>query len=270
MGTENNLNNPNRTFNITCQASATWSIYSKSWCRLLNRPPTNISLSSSSVPENRANFAFATLSASDPDASEVFTYTIIGGANASIFSISTNFLRIISAQNFELRLPDLQVQIRVSDKMGATFTRLFTITVTNVNEAPFNPQLSGQSVFENMPIATFIGNLTCMDHDAGDTQTWTLNNATSLFQINANELRTAVALNYEVLNVIYISVTIRDAAGLSANLIVPVTIHDANDPPKSIASTTTTVDEAISLGTVITTLQVSIKIVFLPIVGVLT
>ena len=56
----------------------------------VNDAPTDASLSNSSVNENTdttGGHSLGTLSASDPDAGETFTYTIVGGADAALFTI---------------------------------------------------------------------------------------------------------------------------------------------------------------------------------------
>ena len=52
----------------------------------------NIALSGSSVAENLAGASFGTLSTTDQDASESFTYSITGGTDSSSFEISSNVL----------------------------------------------------------------------------------------------------------------------------------------------------------------------------------
>ena len=51
---------------------------------------------------------------------------------------------------------------------------MFTITITNVNDAPTNIALSSASVAENQPAGTVVGTLTATDQDAGDTHTFSL------------------------------------------------------------------------------------------------
>ena len=78
--------------------------------------------------------------ATDPDASQMLTYAIAGGADASLFAIDANTgeLSFVSAPNFEApadaggdNIYDLTV--RVSDDTGGTDTQAIAITVTNVS-----------------------------------------------------------------------------------------------------------------------------------------
>src|SRR5688572_28364953 len=73
----------------------------------VNEDPTDLALSSTSINENVAsNSTVGTLSTTDPDAANTFTYTLVTGTgdtdNAS-FNISGSNLRITSIPNFEAK-----------------------------------------------------------------------------------------------------------------------------------------------------------------------
>ena len=74
--------------------------------------------------------------------------------------------------------------------------------MTNVNQAPTDISLSSNTIDENLPSNTVIGNFTTTDPDAGDTHTYTLVAGTGSgdngsFNINGNQLRSSVSFNYE-------------------------------------------------------------------------
>jgi large repetitive protein len=104
-----------------------------------NEAPTDISLSTSSVPENKpAGTVVGTLSSTDPDAGDTFAYSLVAGTgstdNAS-FSISGSDLQTAGPFDFETKT-SYSVRVRSTDSGGLTFEKAFTISVTNVNEAP--------------------------------------------------------------------------------------------------------------------------------------
>src|SRR5207249_749651 len=70
--------------------------------------------------------------------------------------------------------PSLSVRVRSTDAGGLNTEKVFTITVTNVNEAPTDIALSNSSVAENAGANAAVGNLSTTDVDAGDTFTYTL------------------------------------------------------------------------------------------------
>jgi hypothetical protein len=105
-----------------------------------NAAPTDIAISSSTIAENAgANAVVGTLSTTDPDAGNTFTYTLVSGTgstdNAS-FNISGNQLRATASLNFEAE-SSYSVRVRSTDQGGLFTEKSFTITVTDVNEAPW-------------------------------------------------------------------------------------------------------------------------------------
>ncbi len=103
-----------------------------------NGAPTDIALSATSIAENAGvNATVGMLSATDPDAGATFTFTLVSGTGStdnSSFNISGTSLRATASLDFETK-SSYSVRLQVSD--GAlTYAEVFTITVTNVNEAP--------------------------------------------------------------------------------------------------------------------------------------
>ena len=96
------------------------------------RPPTL------NVSENTT--AVTTVTATDADVSDTLTYSIVGGADAALFSInsSTGALTFNTAPDFETpgdagadNVYDVTVQ--VSDGNGGTDTQAIAVTVTDLN-----------------------------------------------------------------------------------------------------------------------------------------
>jgi hypothetical protein len=105
----------------------------------VNEGPTDITLSATSVAENAAvGTAVGTLSTTDVDAGDIFTYTLVSGTgstdNAS-FTIDGSTLKTAASFNFEAK-SNYAVRIRSTDAGGLFTEKTFTISVTNVNEAP--------------------------------------------------------------------------------------------------------------------------------------
>ena len=94
-----------------------------------------------SIAENTT--AVTTVTATDPDVGQTLSYSIIGGADASKFTIgsSTGALSFVTAPNFELPTDAggnnvYDVIVQVSDGHGGIDTQAIAVTVTDVNEAP--------------------------------------------------------------------------------------------------------------------------------------
>ena len=103
----------------------------------VNLAPTDISLSASSINENvAANSTVGTLSTTDPDAGNTFTYTLVagaGGTDNAAFNISGSSLRITASPDFETK-SSYSVRVRTTDQGGLWYEEAFTITVNDVNE----------------------------------------------------------------------------------------------------------------------------------------
>jgi len=103
----------------------------------VNSTPTDISLSASSINENvAANSTVGTLSTTDPDAGNTFTYTLVAGAGSTdnaAFNISGSSLRITASPNYEAK-NSYSVRVRTTDQGGLWYEEAFTITINDVNE----------------------------------------------------------------------------------------------------------------------------------------
>jgi hypothetical protein len=106
-----------------------------------NASPTDIGLTPSSVDENKpAGTTVGALSTTDPDNGDTHTYSLVSGTgstdNAS-FTIdnSTGTLKTAASFDFENK-SSYSVRVKSQDAGGLFVEKQFTITVTNVNEAP--------------------------------------------------------------------------------------------------------------------------------------
>jgi hypothetical protein len=102
-----------------------------------NSAPTDIALSASSIAENNAaNATVGTLSATDVDAANTHTFTLVSGTgstdNAS-FTIDGSALKLTPVADFETK-SSYSVRVQASDGLGGTFAKAFTITITDVVE----------------------------------------------------------------------------------------------------------------------------------------
>ena len=106
---------------------------------LVNEPPTDISLDSSAVEENQpAGTVVGTFSSTDPDSGESFTYRLVGGdgdAGNSYFAIDGSILWTAEAFDYESQ-SSYGIRVETEDSVGNTYQEAFTISVTDVNEAP--------------------------------------------------------------------------------------------------------------------------------------
>ena len=112
---------------------------------VFNNPPTNITLSATTIAENNAvNAVVGPLSTTDADSSDIHTYSLVSGTgstdNAS-FNIAGASLRAGVAFNFEDK-SSYSIRVRTTDSGGGTFEKVFAITVTNVSDTVAEDQLN--------------------------------------------------------------------------------------------------------------------------------
>jgi hypothetical protein len=104
-----------------------------------DREPTDILLSNASVAENQsAVTTVGTLSTSDPDVGDTFTYSLVagtGGADNDLFAIDGNVLKTAATFDYEART-GYSVRIRSTDQGGMYTEKVFAIEVVDVNESP--------------------------------------------------------------------------------------------------------------------------------------
>ena len=184
--------------------------------------PTKIALSSSTADENTdttAGYSVGTLTTTDPDSSAPFTYTIVGGIDAALFSIG-------GAGSDELILTDgvldhetqaiYSVIVRSTDDTALSFDETLTITITDVNE--FDPVASDATlnIDENATNGTSVGTVTANDADTTQTLSYaiTAGNVSGTFSINSATGEITVAdgsqLDYETTTQYVLTVQVTD------------------------------------------------------------
>jgi len=97
-----------------------------------NNPPTDISISKSNIDENQAvNALVGSLSTTDPDAGDTFTYSFCGGTDDASFAISGNSLQSAVIFDYETK-NSYSICIRSTDGGALSTTKTITITVNNL------------------------------------------------------------------------------------------------------------------------------------------
>jgi uncharacterized delta-60 repeat protein len=217
----------------------------------INESPTNISLSSSTIAENAAaNTPVGTMSTADPDADNSFTYTLVAGsgdADNAAFDIAGSILRATNTFNFEIK-SSYTVRVRTTDQGGLFTEKMFTITVTNVNEPPMDIALSSTSIPENVGANAVVGTLSTADPDAGNTFTYNLVAGTGstdngAFNISGNTLRATSSLDFETKNSYTVRIRTTDQGGLFFEKAFTITVTEANEAPADLALSSTSIAE---------------------------
>ena len=229
----------------------------------VNETPTDLALPSNTVAENAANgTVVGTVSGTDPDSGDTKTYSFTDNASGR-FAINSSSGEITIANSSLLNYENAtshSVTVRVTDSGGLTYDETFTINVTNVNEAPSNINLSGNTVTENAATGTVVGTASTTDPDAGDTHTYQLTDtAGGRFAINSSTGVITVAdgslLNYEAAASHTITVRTTDAGGLTRDHTFTINLTNVNEMPTDLSLSANTVAENAANGTVVGTVS---------------
>jgi hypothetical protein len=102
--------------------------------------PTDIALTASSINENVAvGSTVGTLSTTDVEVGDTFTYTLVSGAGSTdnaTFNISGSNLRVTTSLNYEAK-SSYSIRVRTTDQVGLWYEKQFTISVTDLEEQAY-------------------------------------------------------------------------------------------------------------------------------------
>ena len=200
-----------------------------------NDSPTSVSITGGSAAENSAGASFGTLSTTDPDASDTFTYSVTGGTDSASFEIgSSNNLKFKStvSGNYESK-SSYSVIVTSTDAGSNTYAETLTVSITNVNEAPAFTTSSSISAAEN---DTSVVTAAASDPESG-SMTYSLGtgNDTSKFSItSAGVLTFNRAPDYEIPsdsdenNTYLVNLIVSDGTN-STTLTMTITVTDVTE-----------------------------------------
>ncbi|MDQ3914910.1 MAG: cadherin domain-containing protein [Actinomycetota bacterium] len=207
----------------------------------VNEVPTDIALSSLNVPENSSiGTTVGSLSATDPDAGDTHTFSLVSGTgdtDNSRFTVDGSALKTAETFDFETQGP-FSIRVRATDAGSLQREEEFSIAVTNVNEAPV---VNGATVglAENSPNGTSVTTATLTEPDAGQSHTWAITggNTGGAFQINASTGEITVAdtndVDFETNPTFGLIVKATDdgTPALDDSDTITVNLTNANDAP---------------------------------------
>jgi hypothetical protein len=208
----------------------------------INESPTNVSLSSNTIAENsEANTPVGTLSTSDPDSVDTFTYTLVTGSGDTdndSFNINGSTLQATSNFDFETK-PSYTVRVRSADQNGLFVEKAFAIQVVNVNETPTDISLTSTTIPENSGPNSMVGTLSTADVDASNTFVYSLvagsgDTDNGAFNISGSTLRATGSFDFETRTDYTVRVRSTDQGGLFVEKVFLIRVLDANDAPVAV------------------------------------
>jgi hypothetical protein len=174
---------------------------------------------------------------SDADPTDDHTITVVSSeAGVSIANLIGN----VSGSTYDL-VPaadwngSAQITVTVTDDGTGNLddTEVYTLTVNPINDAPVSIDLSPGSVDENVVVGTVVGALNSVDADAGDSHTYDFvfdggdeEVDNHFFKIDGDELKVAVAIDYELKTSFNLLLQTDDGNGGTLTQQVPVTVNN--------------------------------------------
>lgn len=184
-----------------------------------NTAATDITLSPAVIAENSPALAVVgALSVTDAENSP-HSYELVAGSgdtDNALFEISGSNLRLKSGTslNYEAKSA-YSVRVKATDTADASYnyTRAIAISVSNVNEAPFDVQLSALSIQEGNAVGDVIGTLSASDPEGQSCSFSIVPGAGdhSSFTIVGSQLKAAEVFDFETKQTY--SVTVRASDG---------------------------------------------------------
>ncbi len=229
--------------NLSSQATITINVIET------NQPPQIVN-QTFSIAENSPNGQqVGIVIASDPDAGQTLSYSIISGNTGNAFAINTGTGALTvnnsTALNYEVAT-SFGLTVRVQDNgQGNLYSQaIVTVNITNVNE---NPNIVSQtfSIAENSLNGQQVGIVVASDPDAGQTLSYSIisGNTGNAFSINTGTgvltVNNSTVLNYEVTTSFGLTVRVQDngQGNLYSQATVTVNITNVNETPNIVSQT---------------------------------
>ena len=132
----------------------------------VNEAPTITSAATTSVNENTTDSVY-TIAASDVDADDTHTYSIVGGADKALLILDGAELSFVTAPDYETPPASgdntYEVDLRATDAAGLYAELKLSITVDDVDEQPTLTSVTSVEVDENIDTGTIVYTATASD-----------------------------------------------------------------------------------------------------------
>ncbi|RLS54860.1 MAG: hypothetical protein DWH91_10845, partial [Planctomycetota bacterium] len=224
-----------------------------------NESPVFIAIANSSVPENLPSETIVgTLSTSDSDRENEFTYRLVPGIGAvdnASFRVVGDQLQALVSMDYESR-DSYSIRLRSTDQDGLSAEQQMTIRVSNVNEVSDGIALSSFAITENQTAGSVVGVLSTSDPDSSGIFSYSLVTGTGAidnarFLISGNTLQTNTQFDYEDRDSYSVRIRSTDQSGLFIEEVFTMNVTDGGDAPTGVTLSATSVNENQEPGTVV-------------------
>ncbi|RYE84776.1 MAG: cadherin repeat domain-containing protein, partial [Methanosarcinales archaeon] len=244
---------------LTCTARVDVTVLNVNDVPVMAAPPTL------SIAENSAvgTLVGGPLIGTDEDG-DILTWDIVSGNTGTTFSIAVGSgqLSLAAVPNFEVRT-SYNLTVRVSDGRGGVATRVVTVNIQDVAEAPTWTGPLSASIAENSALNTIVFTATAADQDAGEVLSYSISsgNVRDVFAINsatgAVRVSNVAELDYETRASVVLEITVLDRTSLSVRQSVTVNILNVNEAPTIVTSSVTIPENSVAGTRVLQALEVA-------------
>ncbi|XP_076442794.1 protocadherin-16-like [Babylonia areolata] len=214
-----------------------------------NDPPTAIDLDKNQVSENSAvDTVVGHLSVTDEDEGQSHSCLVTNLQDVP-FTIKNDLDLVVASEDLDYEsarthVVEVTCQDDGNDGSHLRVSASLTVTVSDVNEAPYDVSLSQDSVAENSPAGQVVGEVMATDPDSLKV-TFLVEKGTEHFQIVGDNTLTALSsFNYEEVASLPVSIRATDNQGMSTVKDFLIQIGDENDPPSSLGISSHVVSES--------------------------
>ncbi|HET9717348.1 MAG TPA: cadherin domain-containing protein [Pseudolabrys sp.] len=226
-----------------------------------NAAPIDEVLAGDVVAENAANDTIiGVVTGIDPNAGDRLSYTLVDSADGRFaIDADTGVITVADGRRLDFETNSAHnITVRATDQDGLSVDKTFAIKVTDVNEAPADETLTGDSVVENSPNGTVVGTVRGVDPDTNSVLTFELtDDAGGRFRIDASSGVITVVdgslLNFETAPSHDITVRLTDQDGLSFDKTFTIHVINQNEGPQGEVLDNDTVSENSPNGTLVAT-----------------
>lgn len=227
-----------------------------------NHAPTGLELDTNGVVWGtlKVGGSIGTLSASDRDADEVFTFELVDDADGHFFVDGDQIKLAKGLTTTDSRT----VTVRVTDKAGNSFEKVLTLTVggTVDNDAPTTPILTNATPnpLENVKVNTVVGTLSATDPENRPLTYTITNDADKKFRLvtEGGETKLVIggALDFETKTTHSVTIKVSDGEKESTETFT-INVADIDEAPSAPTLSGTSIAENSALNTVVGTLSSS-------------
>jgi len=217
-----------------------------------NEAPSAVTLTGSGLLENAPpGTVVGTVSATDPDAGDSHTFTLVGGSG---FALSNRKLTTTASFDHEAT-PSVELTVRATDSGGLSKDLVVTLPILDKNEAPSAISLSTLTVAESAAPNALVAFIDVTDPDLGDEQTLLLlQDGDGAFRLDGSILRVGNGgLDFERAPVLTIIVRAKDKVGLFLDKSFNIEVTDVDEPASGLTIDPASVRENQPVGTVVGT-----------------